>query len=98
MQTECTTAYAMSALSEDPEDPEGKKIISHLRDAYGITIAGGQDQWKGKMFRLAHLGYFDELDMLTMLSALELTLAKLGHPFEMGKGVGAAQRIFLEGK
>lgn len=78
--------------------PEGKKIVSHLRDQFGITIAGGQDQWKGKIFRLAHLGYYDELDMLTMLSALELTLSKLGHPIEPGKGVGAAQKSFLEGK
>lgn len=86
---------AVTAVHVPKSIPEGKKIVSHLRDNFGITIAGGQDQWKGKMFRLAHLGYFDELDMLTMLSALEITLTKLGHPFELGKGVGAAERAFL---
>ena len=48
------------------------------------------------MFRLAHLGYYDDLDMLTILSATELTLKALGHNCEMGKGVGAASQYFLE--
>lgn len=78
--------------------PEGKKIVSYLRDQFGITIAGGQDQYKGKIFRLAHLGWFDELDMVTILGATELTLSKLGHRLEIGKGVGAALRSFAEGQ
>ena len=87
---------AVTAVKVPKEIPEGGKIVSRLRDRYAITIAGGQDAWKGKMFRLAHLGFYDELDMLTMLSALELTLTKLGYPCKMGKGVGAAQTYFLE--
>lgn len=79
-----------------PTIPEGKKIVSTLRDDFGITIAGGQDQYKGKIFRLAHLGWFDELDMITILGALEITLKKLGHPVELGKGVGKASQAFLE--
>lgn len=74
----------------------GDKIISHLRDRYGMTVADGQDHYKGKMFRLAHLGYYDELDMLTVLSAVELTLDKLGIPVKLGQGVGAAARFFRE--
>jgi aspartate aminotransferase-like enzyme len=85
---------ALTAILVPKTIPEGKKIISHLRDKYGITIAGGQDAWAGKMFRVAHLGYFDELDMLTMFSALEMTLQKLGHNLEPGKGVGKAQQAF----
>lgn len=88
---------AVTAVHVPETIPDGKKIISHLRDKYGITVAGGQDQWTGKIFRLAHLGYYDELDMLTMLSALEMTLKKLGHSFELGKGTGAAAQSFLEG-
>jgi aspartate aminotransferase-like enzyme len=87
---------AVTAVHVPKGIPEGKKIISHMRDAYGITIAGGQDAWKGKMFRLAHLGYFDELDMLTVLSATEMTLKKLGHQCEPGRGAGAAQTYFME--
>lgn len=86
---------ALTAVHVPPAITEGKKIISTLRDTYGITVAGGQDQWKGKMFRIAHLGYYDELDMLTALSAVEMTVKKLGHPCPLGKGVGAAQSSFL---
>ncbi len=89
---------ALTSIHVPAGIPEGKKIISHLRDEYGITVAGGQDAWKGKMFRLAHLGYFDELDMLTILGAVEITLKKLGHNLELGKGVGRASQYFLEGK
>jgi aspartate aminotransferase-like enzyme len=47
------------------------------------------------MFRIAHLGYFDALDMLTVLSAIEITLRELGHPLELGRGVGAAAEFFF---
>lgn len=78
-----------------PSVPEGKKIISVMRDEYGITIAGGQDAFKGKIFRLAHLGWFDELDMVTVLGALEMTLSRLGYPVDWGKGPGKAASVFV---
>lgn len=87
---------ALTAIHVPQSIPDGKKIVSHLRDQFGITIAGGQDQWKGKMFRLAHLGYFDSLDMLTILGAVEMTLKHLGHPINLGHGVAAAQKYFME--
>ncbi len=87
---------ALTAVIVPPSIPEGKKIISVLRDRFGITMAGGQDAWKGKMFRVAHLGYFDELDMVSVLSAVELTLKQLGHNLELGRGVGAAMTYFME--
>ncbi len=91
-----TPSDALTAVIVPGAIAEGKKVISHLRDRFGITMAGGQDAWKGKMFRIAHLGFFDELDMITVLSAVELTLKKLGHNLELGKGVGAAQNYFME--
>lgn len=91
-----TPSNALTAVLVPPTISEGKKVISRMRDHFGITIAGGQDAWKGKMFRIAHLGYYDELEMLTILSATELTLKHLGHPCELGKGVGAASQYFLE--
>jgi len=87
---------ALTAIHVPASIPEGKKIISYLRDRFGITVAGGQDQFKGKMVRIAHLGYFDELDMLTMLSAFEMTLSHLGHRCELGSGVRAAQMSFMK--
>ena len=67
-----------------------------MRDKYGITIAGGQGKLKGKIARIAHCGYFGAFDMITTLSAFEMTLRELGHDLELGTGVGAAQAVFLE--
>jgi len=87
---------AVTAVKVPSSIPEGSKVVSYLRDRFAITVAGGQDSWKGKVFRLAHLGYFDEIDMLSLLSAVELTLKKLGAPIELGRGVGAATQYFAE--
>jgi aspartate aminotransferase-like enzyme len=81
-----------------PAGVDGKKIIQHLRDAYSMTVAEGQDDYKGKMIRIAHLGYYDDLDVLTVLSAVEMTLKQLGGPVELGRGVGAAASYFLSSK
>ena len=67
-----------------------------MRDHYGITIAGGQGKLKGRIARLAHCGYFGAFDILLTLSAFEMTLSELGHDVELGTGVSAAQRVFLE--
>jgi aspartate aminotransferase-like enzyme len=67
-----------------------------MRDRYRITIAGGQNQLKGKIVRIAHCGYFGAFDILTAIGALEMALSELGHDTELGAGVAAAQRVFLE--
>jgi aspartate aminotransferase-like enzyme len=77
-----------------PDGIEWKKFNSILKERYGITIAGGQEEFAGRIFRIAHLGYYDDLDMITILSALEMTLVSCGHQFDVGKGVAAAQAYF----
>ena len=79
-----------------PEGIDGGKVPKTMRDKYGVTIAGGQNQLKGKIARIAHTGYFGPFDILTTVAALEMTLSELGHEVELGSGVGAAQRVFLE--
>jgi aspartate aminotransferase-like enzyme len=81
---------------ELPADVDGEKVPKILRDRYGITANGGQNQLKGRILRIAHTGYFGAFDILTSLSGLEMTLAELGHPVQQGAGVGAAQQVFLE--
>jgi len=73
-----------------PEGIDGQAIYKTLWKKYGVTGAGGQDQLKGKIFRLATLGYADKYDVITAVAALEFTLRDLGYKFEMGKGVTAA--------
>ena len=62
----------------------------------GVTLAGGQDQWKGEIVRIAHLGYIDSFDIIIAISALEMALKKMGHDVVLGKGV-AAKKILLDG-
>ena len=79
-----------------PETIDGGKVPKIMRDKYGITIAGGQNQLKGKIARIAHRGYFGAFDILTTVAGFEMTLRELGHDVELGAGVGAAQAVFLE--
>lgn len=78
-----------------PEGVEWKSFNKILKVDNGITIAGGQDSYTGKIFRISHLGYYDDLDMVTVVAALERTLAAVNHPVEMGKGLAAVQKALL---
>ncbi len=73
-----------------PEGIDGQAIYKTLWKKYGVTGAGGQDQLKGKIFRIATLGYADKYDVITAISALEFTLRDLGYKFQMGAGVAKA--------
>lgn len=80
-----------------PEGIEAKTIRARMRDAHGVVIAGGQGPIKDRIFRLGHLGYVDETDVLATISALELTLSELGWQSPLGTAAAAAQRV-LAGK
>jgi aspartate aminotransferase-like enzyme len=79
-----------------PEAVDGGKVPKLMRDKYRITVAGGQAQLKGKIVRIAHCGYFGPFDIITAIGALEMAFTELGHELELGAGVAAAQRTFLE--
>ena len=79
-----------------PDSIDGAKVPKLMRDRFGVTIAGGQGQLKGKIARIAHCGYFGAFDIVTTFAAFEMTLRELGHEVELGAGVGAAQAVFLE--
>jgi serine---pyruvate transaminase len=79
-----------------PESIDGAKVPKLMRDSFGITIAGGQGHLKGKIARIAHCGYFGAFDILVTVAGLEMTLRELGYDLELGVGVAAAQRVFLE--
>ncbi len=99
-------AIGLKVFSQSPSDsvtalcpPAGiavKDIRNELERRYGIESAGGQDQLKGKIFRLGHMGYVDEMDTVLAIAALEQVLYKLGHKFELGAGVTAAQKVLAE--
>lgn len=79
-----------------PEGVDGQQIVKIMRDKYGITIAGGQDHLKGKIFRIGHLGYFDRFDIVVTLAGMEMALYELGYLLELGTSVATAQRVFMD--
>jgi len=79
-----------------PEGIQGGKLKNLFFEKFGITVAGGQDQAKGKIIRIAHLGYYERLDMVMVISALEMLLKEMGYKFELGAGVKAAEEILMK--
>jgi len=79
-----------------PAGIDGLKLVKTMQGKYMAYIAGGQDPYKGKMFRIAHLGYMGGFDVIIALSALEMTLSELGYEFESGSSLKAAEDILKE--
>ncbi|MEN9219160.1 MAG: alanine--glyoxylate aminotransferase family protein [Gloeomargarita sp. DG_2_bins_126] len=76
-----------------PTTVDAEKVRSLLKKQFGIAVAGGQDHLKGKIFRIGHLGFAGEREMLTVIAALEAVLHQLGQPLTLGSGVGAALQV-----
>lgn len=77
-----------------PEGVDGKQFVKMLFREHGIQVAGGQGDMAGKIWRIGHCGYFDSYDIIATIAAAELALESLDYTVELGKGVGAAQRVF----
>jgi aspartate aminotransferase-like enzyme len=79
-----------------PPGVNGEQLVKTMRDKYGVTIAGGQSELKGKIFRIAHLGFMENIDIIVSISTLETVMAEMGYKsFELGKGVAAAEKALL---
>lgn len=79
-----------------PDGLDGVALLTQLEKQYGLKLAGGQDQLKGKIVRLGHMGYIDQFDVLAALSGVELVLREMGFPLEPGSGVAAAQKVWAQ--
>ena len=79
-----------------PPGIDSTALLGKLEKQYGLKLANGQDELKGKIIRLAHMGYIDQFDILAAISGVELVLHEMGHSFEPGMGVAAAQRMFAQ--
>jgi aspartate aminotransferase-like enzyme len=74
-----------------PEGMDTEKIVDTMLSKYGVAIAEGQGKMKGRIFRIGHMGYVSEEDLLVAIGTLEMTLRDLGYRFQSGSGVRAAQ-------
>ena len=79
-----------------PDGIDADQVLDYLRDQMNVTLAEGQDQLKGKVIRIAHVGYMGAFDVITAVAALEMALRKFGVEIPFGRGVAAAQEILME--
>lgn len=78
-----------------PSGIDGTKVVSHLQSAYRVRITNGQDQIKGKVFRVGHMGIIPDADVVGLVHVIERALADLGHRRSRGAAVAAVQDAFL---
>jgi len=90
-----TPSPAVTAIRA-PQGIDGEAIVTAYSKAHNITIAGGQGEMKGKIFRVAHLGYVGDFDVLTGIAALEMILKEFGVPVDLGAGLRAAEKVFAD--
>jgi len=74
-----------------PDGIDGGKVVKFMRDTLGVGVQGGQDQMKGKLVRIGHMGHLSPFDMLVAVSAFEIALAQAGAKINHGVGVAAVQ-------
>ncbi|HEY7713511.1 MAG TPA: alanine--glyoxylate aminotransferase family protein [Candidatus Binatia bacterium] len=79
-----------------PDGIDADQVLEYLRDKMSITLAEGQDQLKGRVIRIAHIGYMGAFDVITAVAALEMALRKFGAEIPFGRGVAAAQEVLME--
>ena len=82
---------AVVTAARSPDGIDATDLLRHLRDRHGVTLAPGQGDLKGKIFRIGHIGWFDVFDIAVALAAVELSLTELGADIERGVAV---QRAF----
>lgn len=87
-------AAALTAIQSAAGIDSGA-IVKEFRDRFGAVVANGQGEMKGKLFRIAHLGYYDYLDTIGILAALEQVVVSVTrHAVEYGSAVRAAQEVY----
>jgi aspartate aminotransferase-like enzyme len=90
---QCPSA-AVTAI-EAPAGVDSGAIVKEFRETFNAVVANGQGEMKGQLFRMAHIGYYDYLDTVGILAALEQVIAQVtGKPVEFGSAVRAAQEVF----
>jgi aspartate aminotransferase-like enzyme len=87
-------ASALTAITA-PDGLDSGKIVKEFRESFDAVVANGQGEMKGQLFRIAHIGYYDYLDTIGILGALEHVLARVtDKPVEYGSAVKAAQQVY----
>jgi len=92
-----TAPAAAATAVAVPEGMNSGDVVKTLKSRFALVTANGQGEMQGKIFRVAHLGFFDYLDTIALLGAMEhIAKDTLGLPVEYGKAVAAAQKVYAE--
>ncbi len=104
---EAMKAIGLELFSKSPADSitavlsppgiDGEKLVNLLSSKYNVTIIGGQDHVKGKIFRLGHMGYCGDFDVISLVAATEMALADLGYKNQVGEAAAKATEILHKG-
>lgn len=96
LATDDIASPTVTAVKPDAFDPEQLRKV--VKEQFNLSLAGGQQQLSGKIFRVGHMGYCSPADVLQIISLLELGLVQIGENITLGQGVAKAQDIYLEKK
>ena len=90
----CPAAAVTAVLA--PAGVDSSAMVKEFRERFAMVVANGQGEMKGKMIRIAHLGYYDYLDAIGVIGALEQVVAKSfpSPSSAFGNGLIAAQKLF----
>src|SRR5207247_11332295 len=91
-----TTPSAALTAVQVPPGVDAERVVERFATSHNISIDGGRGATKGKIFRIGHMGYVADFDVISALAALEQVLYELGQPVDFGAGLRAAQKIFSE--
>src|SRR5947207_3976592 len=86
---------ALTAITS-PDGVDSSDLVKVFRNRFGAVVANGQGEMKGQLFRIAHLGFYDYLDTIAIIGALENVLAETGRKVELGAGLRAAQQTYAQ--
>ncbi|MEH2211611.1 pyridoxal-phosphate-dependent aminotransferase family protein [Nostoc sp.] len=95
LAADSSASPAITAVA--PQGIEPDKIRSLMKKRFDIALAGGQDHLSNKIFRIGHLGFVSDRDILSCIASLEVTLTELGYEdFTPGSGIAAAVKVFSQ--
>lgn len=95
LTNEKSASCGVTAIKK-PTAIDPQNIVKIMREKHGIIIAGGQNRLKGEIFRIGHLGYVSDNDLVVTIAALERTLLELGWSFQLGQGIQVVQELLQE--
>ncbi|WP_188456299.1 pyridoxal-phosphate-dependent aminotransferase family protein [Virgibacillus oceani] len=89
------TSASPTVTAIKPADFPAEELRRIIKKEFGLSIAGGQQHLEGEIFRIGHMGYCSPADVLQIIGIIEIGLQKIGKAIDLGKGIRAAQKVYI---